>query len=65
VQQIIWHPTPNRRVAVLQVEGDASPRRVGEGDVVAGFTVAKIGLSDVELVRDGVTVTRRLGSSSK
>jgi hypothetical protein len=63
VRQIIWHPTPSRRVAVFAVEGDSVPQRIGEGGVVGGFTVAKIGLSDVELVRDGVAVVRRVGAN--
>lgn len=62
VRKIIWHPTPGRRVAVVSVEGEAEPRRIGEGEVVAGFTVAKIGLSDVELVRDGASTRKRVGA---
>ncbi len=61
VQQIIWHPTAARRVAVFEIDGEASLLRIGEGGIVAGFTVAKIGLSAVELVRDGVALERRVG----
>jgi hypothetical protein len=62
VQQILWHPTPSRRIAVFEVEGEGS-HRIGEGQVVAGFTVAKIGISQVDLVRDGVELKRRVGSN--
>lgn len=63
VQQIIWHPTAARRVAVFEIDGEASLLRIGEGGIVAGFTVAKIGLSAVELVRDGVALERRVGAN--
>lgn len=62
VQEIIWHPNPARRVAIFEVDG-AKSQRIGEGDQIAGFTVAEIGLSDVELVRNGVAVTRRIGKN--
>ncbi len=63
VQQIIWHPTAARRVAVFEIDGEASLLRIGEGGIVAGFTVAKIGLSAVELVRDGMALERRVGAN--
>ncbi len=63
VQQIIWHPTAARRVAVFEIDGEASLLRIGEGGIVAGFTVAKIGPSAVELVRDGVALDRRVGAN--
>jgi hypothetical protein len=37
------------------------PQRLAEGDVVAGFTVVEIGLSEVWLERDGVSLKRRVG----
>ncbi len=63
VQQIIWHPRAERRVAVVAVDGESIPRRLGEGAVVAGYTVARIGISDIELERDGVSTKRRVGSN--
>ena len=62
VQEIIWHPNPIRRIAVFEVDG-AKPERHGEGDEIAGFTIAEIGLSDVVLVRDGVPLRRRIGAN--
>lgn len=61
VREIIWHPNPARRIAVVELDGVESDR-LAEGDEIAGFTIAEIGLSDVELVRDGVTTKRRIGS---
>lgn len=62
VTQTVWHPSPSRRVAVVSLAGRDSPLRVGEGDVVDGFTVLKIGLASVGLVRDGVSFERRVGA---
>ena len=62
VKEIFWHPTPVRRVAVFEIDG-ARPQRAGEGDEIAGFTIGEIGLSDVELVRDGIALKRRIGSN--
>jgi len=64
VRRISWHPNPDRRAAVFQVEGQSGPVRMGEGDTVAGFTIAEIGISEVELVRDGVTTRRRIGAAN-
>jgi hypothetical protein len=61
VTRTIWHPNPDRRVAVVQLLG-RPPQKLGEGDVVAGFTVVEIGLADVELERDGVILQRRVGA---
>ena len=61
VTRTIWHPNPDRRVAVVQLLG-RPPQRLGEGDVVAGFTVVQIGLAEVELERDGVVLQRRVGA---
>jgi hypothetical protein len=61
VTRTIWHPDPDRRVAVVQLLG-RPPQRLAEGDVVAGFAVVQIGLSDVEFERDGVVLQRRVGA---
>lgn len=61
VEQIIWHPRPERRVAIVVVSGESEPRRLAEGDIVAGHTVKKIGISKLELTRDGVATERRVG----
>jgi hypothetical protein len=63
VEQIIWHPRSERRVAVVRVAGEPAARRLAEGELVAGYTVAKIGVSDVELLRDGVSTKRRVGAN--
>lgn len=63
VRQISWHPNPDRRFAELQVVGGAGPIRLREGGRIAGFTIAEIGISEVELVRDGVALRRRVGTN--
>lgn len=62
VREIIWHPNPARRIVVFSIDG-GEPRRLAEGDEVAGFSVAEIGLSDVELVHDGIALKRRIGTN--
>jgi hypothetical protein len=60
VTQTSWHPDPSRRIATVKLAG-RPPQRLAEGDVVAGFTVVEIGLSEVWLERDGVSLKRRVG----
>jgi hypothetical protein len=59
VQEIVWHPNPARRKAVLKADG-APAQQLGEGDEIAGFVVVEIGLSEIELSQDGVSLKRRI-----
>jgi hypothetical protein len=61
VTQTVWHPSPTRRLAIVELESGVA-KRLGEGDVVGGFTVGTIGLAEVEFVRGGVSIQKRVGS---
>ena len=60
VEKTLWHPRPDRREAVIVVDG-GSPRRIHEGDVVAGTLVSEIQPSGVVFERDGETLRRGVG----
>ncbi len=57
----IWHPSPDRRIAILRFTDDLENREVHEGDFVGGFEIGEIKLSGVVFVREGITVERRVG----
>ncbi len=53
VARTIWHPTPERRIAVVRRSGASGEQQVHEGEVVAGLEVVKIEPSGVVFLRDG------------
>lgn len=63
VAQTLWHPTPARRVAVLDVPGRDTLLRVHEGDQVGEFLVAEIEPSGIVFTRDGETVRHAVGGA--
>lgn len=62
VEQTLWHPRPERRVAVLEVPGREAPLRVHEGDAVGSLVVSKIEPSGVVFTREGQSLRRALGA---
>lgn len=60
VERTLWHPRPDRREAVIVVDG-GSPRRIREGEVVDGTLVSEIQPSGVVFERDGETLRRGVG----
>jgi len=61
VVQTVWHPTPSRRVAVVELE-DGSSKRLAEGESLGGFRFTTIGLASVELERGDVKIQKRVGN---
>jgi hypothetical protein len=59
VARTVWHPLPDRRRAVVELEGES--RSVHEGDRVAGYLVETIEPSGIVLSRDGVALRRGIG----
>ncbi|HEY5656961.1 MAG TPA: hypothetical protein VIY27_04155 [Myxococcota bacterium] len=61
VEQTFWHPTRERRVAVLTLPGREQPLRVKEGDAVGGLVVSEIEPSGVVFAHEGGQVRHALG----
>jgi hypothetical protein len=53
VASTVWHPTAERRVAVVRRSGSSGEQEVHEGEVVAGLEVLRIEPSGVVFLRDG------------
>ena len=63
VTRTIWHPSADRRVALVRGAGDAQEREVHEGDSVGSLQVLRIEPSDVVFLRDGVEIQKRVGAA--
>ena len=62
VESTEWHPSPQRRVAVVALEGSGgNPLRLQEGDVVGALVVGEIRPSAVTFYHDGIELLRRVG----
>ncbi len=58
----LWHPTPERRRALLEVEGREGPVELGEGDAVGDAVIRQIDPSAVIFLHRGVEIRRRVGA---
>ncbi|HBZ72336.1 MAG TPA: hypothetical protein DEP35_22425 [Deltaproteobacteria bacterium] len=61
VTRTVWHPSAERRLAVVRSAGDSQEREVHEGDSVGSLQVLRIEPSDVVFLRDGVEIRQRVG----
>jgi len=61
VARTLWHPSPERRIAVLEVEGRDAPVELHEGDAVGDAVIREIGPSAVVFEHRGVELRRRVG----
>ena len=61
VARTIWHPTPDRRYAFVEVSGQAGSLRVREGDRVGRLGVKTIEPWGVVFLDDGVEIRYRVG----
>jgi hypothetical protein len=57
----VWHPTPERRVARIEVEGHKEPLDLHEGDAVGTLVVAEIQPSGVVFLHGGEKLHRKVG----
>lgn len=63
VSRTLWHPRPERREAVIEVEGgEPATRRVHEGDAVGPLVVRTIEPSGVIFEYEGVELRHAVGS---
>lgn len=61
VKKTVWHPTPERRVARIEVEGHKGPLDLHEGDAVGTLVVAEIQPSGVVFLHGGEKLHRQVG----
>jgi len=61
VSKTIWHPVPERRVAVLDFDDRASPIELREGDAYGSLVVSRISPTAVTFDHEGVQFDRRVG----
>jgi hypothetical protein len=62
VEKTVWHPTPGRRVARIEVEGHKGMLELHEGDAVGTLVVAEIQPSGVVFLHGGEKLHRKVGS---
>jgi hypothetical protein len=62
VRKTIWHPTPERRVAEIEVEGRKGPLELREGDAVGTLVVSEIQPSGVVFLHGGEKLHQKVGS---
>jgi hypothetical protein len=62
VKRTIWHPTPGRRVAEVEVEGRKGALELHEGDAVGTLVVAEIQPSGVVFLHGGEELHRKVGA---
>jgi hypothetical protein len=61
VEKTVWHPTPERRVARIEVEGFKGTLELHEGDAVGTLVVAEIQPSGVVFLHGGEKLHRKVG----
>ena len=61
VMRTLWHPSSDRRSAMIRVDGEDDTRQMVEGDSVGGLVLLKIEPSGVVFAHDGVQIQRRVG----
>jgi hypothetical protein len=61
VKKTIWHPTPGRRLAQIEVEGHEGAIELHEGDAVGTLVVAEIKPSEVVFLHRGDELRRKVG----
>ena len=62
VERTEWHPLPERRLAVVTLEGHSEPLTLREGDAVGPFIVGAIEPSGVLFRHEGIELRRRVGA---
>ena len=63
VERTEWHPSPERRVAIVALEGADGPLRLQEGDAVGALVVGEIRPSAVTFYYEGIELRRRVGDT--
>jgi hypothetical protein len=61
VERTRWHPSADRRLAWVSVEGQGAPHELHEGDAVGALVVKEIRPSSVLFLHGADTISRRVG----
>ncbi|MCG8590743.1 MAG: hypothetical protein MJE66_15740 [Proteobacteria bacterium] len=61
VTRTVWHPNPERRLAVVTIEGRSTPLELREGDAASGLVVLEIEPSGVLFRHGDVEIQRGVG----
>ena len=61
MKKTVWHPTPARRVARIEVEGREGLLELREGDAVGTLVVSEIQPSGVVFLHGGEKLRRKVG----
>lgn len=61
VSRTVWHPNPDRRSALVEIEGFSEPLELREGDAVGVLVVAEIQPSAVIFLHGGNRLRRAVG----
>jgi hypothetical protein len=64
VERTRWHPTPERRLAWVTVEGFVGVQEVSEGEAVGALVVKEIKPSSVVFLHGAETLSRRVGAAA-
>ena len=62
MKKTIWHPTPGRRMAQIEVEGRKGLLELHEGDAVGTLVVSEIQPSGVVFLHGGERLHQKVGS---
>ncbi len=63
VKRTIWHPSPGRRRALVEIAGNSEALNLSEGDRVGELVLTQIKPSGVVFEFQGIELSRRVGSS--
>jgi hypothetical protein len=63
VTRTIWHPSAERRVALVRGAGDSKEREVHEGESVGSLQVLRIEPTGVVFLRNGEEIRERVGAA--
>jgi hypothetical protein len=65
VLRTVWHPHPERRLALVLLPGESAARELREGESAQGWTVLHIDPASVLLLHDGVEVRASVGGGGR
>jgi hypothetical protein len=62
VVSTVWHPTPDKRVAVVALSDGGGPVQLRQGETLNGLRVSEIKLSSVVFESGDQTIVRKVGA---